>query len=61
MSIRGPVSPALFSLNMLVGTRGGRASTQSELEAMLQKAGVKEVRRTNLEGPNQSGVLVGRV
>jgi len=56
-----PEFPALFSLNMLVATQGGRAYTQTELESMLRRAGVRDVSRTDFQGPNQSGVLVGWV
>jgi ubiquinone/menaquinone biosynthesis C-methylase UbiE len=55
-----PPFPALFSLNMLVATEGGRAYTQTELESMLRRAGVGDVRRLDVQGPNQSGVLAGR-
>lgn len=54
----GPVFPALFSLNMLLGTRGGRSYTEAELSVMLQNAGFHRVRRLDYTGPTQSGIIV---
>lgn len=54
-----PLFPALFSLNMLVGTDGGRSYREDELTAMMAEAGLEEVRRLEFEGPSQSGVLCG--
>ncbi len=57
----GPPFPALFSLNMLLATEGGRTYTASELVAMLRDSGIRDVKRLPVEGPNGSGVFVGRV
>jgi hypothetical protein len=57
----GPLFPALFSLNMLVGTESGRAYSESELADMLAAAGVKDIRRIPVQTPNDSGVLLGTV
>ena len=57
----GPLFPALFSLNMLLGTDGGRAYSQSELSNMLSSAGVKNIRRIPVNTPNDSGILAGTV
>jgi SAM-dependent methyltransferase len=57
----GPLFPALFSLNMLVRTDGGRAYTQSELVDMLAAAGVTDIERLAFVGPTQSGILAGRL
>jgi SAM-dependent methyltransferase len=57
----GPLFPALFSLNMLVGTDGGRAYTQAELIDMLTAAGVGDIQRLPFIGPTESGILAGRV
>jgi len=54
-----PLFPALFSLNMLLGTKGGQAYSESELFSMLEKAGVKQVKRTPFVGPNESGIITG--
>ena len=55
----GPVFPALFSLNMLLGTPSGRAYSDNQLREMLEKAGVKQVRRIRFDSPNDSSLLVG--
>lgn len=57
----GPLFPALFSLNMLLGTEGGQSYTNRELGDMLRQAGCREVRRLPVRGPNDSGVLAGVV
>ncbi|MBJ6800906.1 methyltransferase [Geomonas propionica] len=56
-----PVFPALFSLNMLLGTPEGQAYSQGELFDMLLKAGATEVRRLPIELPNGAGVIAGVV
>ncbi len=55
----GPLFPALFSLNMLVGTPGGQAYSEREIRDMLARAGVRQVRRLPFRGPNDSGILAG--
>lgn len=57
----GPLHPALFSLNMLVGTPGGRAYSGAELARMMTAAGARDVRRLPLELPNGAGILAGTV
>jgi len=57
----GPLFPALFSLNMLVNTPGGRAYAEGEIRAMLEGEGVRDVRRLSPDLPNGAGVIVGRV
>jgi SAM-dependent methyltransferase len=57
----GPEFPALFSLNMLLGTESGRAYSESELREMLAQAGVREIRRIPVRTPNDSGILAGTV
>ncbi|MFA7403531.1 MAG: methyltransferase [Pelobacteraceae bacterium] len=57
----GPLFPALFSLNMLLGTPQGRSYTQGELEEMMTAAGVGSIRRLELNLPNGAGVLAGIV
>jgi len=56
-----PLFPALFSLNMLVGTSEGRAYSESEIKGMLEAAGAKDVQRIPLDLPNGSGVIAGTV
>jgi len=57
----GPLFPALFSLNMLLGTHGGRSYTQRELEEMLGEAGVGKLRLLDFIGPTESRILTGVV
>ena len=57
----GPLFPALFSLNMLLGTPQGRAYAQGQLEAMMRAAGAASIRRLEIDLPNGAGVLVGIV
>lgn len=54
-----PLFPALFSLNMLLGTRSGQSYTQQELVTLMQTAGLCEVRRLPLDLPNGAGVMTG--
>lgn len=56
-----PVFPALFSLNMLLGTPDGQAYSEGELVGMLAAAGATEVRRLPLDLPNGAGVMAGIV
>jgi hypothetical protein len=56
-----PLFPALFSLNMLIGTPFGQAYTEGELRAMLTAAGLRDVRRLHMDLPNGAGVIVGTV
>ncbi len=55
-----PLFPALFSLNMLIGTPDGQSYSEPELAAMLRQAGLEEVERIPLDLPNGAGVMVGR-
>ena len=55
----GPLHSTLFSLNMLVGTHGGQAYTQSEIAAMMEKAGARDIRRLEAELPPGCGIMVG--
>jgi len=55
-----PLFPALFSLNMLLGTPQGQAYSEPEIGGMLRQAGLLDVRRIPLEAPNGVGIMVGR-
>ena len=55
-----PVFPALFSLNMLLGTPAGKAYSESELVQLLQAAGLERVERIALDLPNGAGVICGQ-
>jgi hypothetical protein len=54
-----PLYPALFSLNMLLGTPDGKSYSQGELFSMLGAAGAGNLRRISLELPNGAGVIAG--
>ncbi|WP_027359593.1 methyltransferase [Desulforegula conservatrix] len=54
-----PVFPALFSLNMLLGTEGGQSYSVAELQDMLRNAGISEIRHIRLPEPNPSGIVIG--
>jgi hypothetical protein len=60
-SMDGPPGPALFSLNMLVGTPDGQAYSQAQLFEMLATAGAVNLRRIPLDLPNGAGVIAGNV
>jgi hypothetical protein len=55
----GPLFPALFALNMLLGTDGGQAYSQVQVETMLKDAGLRTIERRPLDSPNDSGLLIG--
>lgn len=55
----GPEQPALFSLNMLVGTPCGQSYSTGQVKAMLERAGLRDVRRLDFQGPNVSGIVCG--
>ena len=56
----GPLFPALFALNMLLGTDGGQAYSHAQVETMLAEAGLQAVERRPLDTPNASGLLMAR-
>jgi predicted O-methyltransferase YrrM len=57
----GPLHPALFALNMLLGTPAGQAYSAEQLLDMLTEAHVKNIRRISVKTPNDSGVIIGYV
>jgi hypothetical protein len=56
----GPLFPALFSLNMLLGTADGQSYSEEDLAAMMAEAGLSNVRRLVIDLPNGAGVMSGR-
>jgi hypothetical protein len=56
----GPPFPALFSLNMLLGTEAGQSYSGKELYDLMTEAGLSDVHRLVLELPNGAGVMCGR-
>jgi SAM-dependent methyltransferase len=59
-TLDGPEFPALFSLNMLLGTPGGQSYSGAQVRAMLAAAGLTDIVRLDFSGPNSSGVIAGR-
>jgi hypothetical protein len=57
----GPLFPALFSLNMLLGTASGQAYSEHQLSDMLSGAGVRNIHRIAIDSPNDSGIISGTV
>lgn len=55
----GPQFPALFSLNMLLGTEAGQSYSEGELTKMMKEAGLSDLQRLPLVLPNGAGVLCG--
>jgi SAM-dependent methyltransferase len=51
-----PLFAALFSLNMLVGTRAGSSYSEPEYISWLREAGFSDVRRVRLPGP--AGLMI---
>jgi hypothetical protein len=60
-SMDGPLFPALFALNMLLGTESGQAYSQAQLEEMLKKNGARNIKRLPFQGPTESGILVAEI
>jgi len=60
-SMDGPLLPALFSLNMLLGTDSGQSYSEDQIIDMLAAAGVKDVRRIAVQSPNDSGIIMGKI
>lgn len=56
---KGPLHPALFGLNMLVGTARGQAYTEGELAAMLRAAGAGDIERIPVALPNGCRIIGG--
>jgi len=52
-----PKFAALFSLNMLVGTKAGVSYSESEYTEWMRAAGFREIKRVRMPGP--SGLMIG--
>lgn len=59
-TLDGPVFPALFSLNMLLGNHG-RSYAEKEIRDMMSRAGVRDIYRLDFQAPNDSAILCGVV
>jgi len=55
----GPLFPALFSINMYLGTPKGQSYSETQIADMLKAHGVQYIKRLTFEGPTQSGILSG--
>lgn len=53
-----PLFPALFSINMMLGTPGGRACTEDQTQRMMT-AGIRGIERLPFTGPTEAGILAG--
>jgi len=60
-SMDGPLFPALFSLNMLLGTESGQSYSEEQIIDMLTAVGVRDIRRIAIQSPNDSGIILGFV
>jgi len=55
----GPLFPALFSINMFLGTDNGRSYSEAQIFSMLKNQGIKDIRRLDFIGPTESGIICG--
>ncbi len=55
----GPLFPALFALNMLICTAEGQAYSEAQLREMLEKCGISNIHRIDMNSPNGTGIIVG--
>jgi SAM-dependent methyltransferase len=55
----GPLQPALFTLNMLVGTPEGDTYTESEVRGWMAEAGFGHIRR--IDTPSSTGLMTARL
>ena len=58
-SLDGPLHPAIFSLNMLVGTKNGQSYSDGAIRRMLERAGIEKIRRIPFQAKNDSAILAG--
>lgn len=57
----GPLFPALFSLNMLLGTDAGQSYSERQIRDMLAESGVRNIHRIPIDSPNDSGIIAGTI
>ncbi len=55
----GPEFPALFALNMLVGTDNGRSYSRKEIVVLLEKCNFQNIEHRKLQVTNDSSVITG--
>jgi len=54
-----PLWPAVFALNMLVHTDGGRTYTEGEVKDWFKRLGLRKVRRLKIALANGAGIIAG--
>jgi hypothetical protein len=54
-----PMFPALFALNMLLGTDSGQSYSESQIRQMMERAGLSQIERLDYQGPTDSSIIVG--
>ena len=54
-----PLHPALFSLNMLIGTPSGQSYSQKEITVMMLDADLDNIRRVVIDLPIGAGIIAG--
>lgn len=55
----GPMFPALFALNMLLGTESGQSYSESQIRHMMEAAGLSHIERLAYQGPTDSSIIIG--
>jgi SAM-dependent methyltransferase len=58
-SMDAPLFPALFALNMLLGTDDGQSYSESQIRQMMERAGLTKIVRLPYQGPTESGIICG--
>ncbi|MCP4670572.1 MAG: methyltransferase domain-containing protein [Desulfobacula sp.] len=56
----GPLFPALFSINMFLGTDKGQSYSEAQIFGMLKNQGIKDMHRLDFIGPTESGIICGQ-
>ena len=58
-TLDGPLHPALFSLNMLLGTAHGQSYSEQQIMDMMREAGAEALKRFPFHPPGESGIIAG--
>jgi predicted O-methyltransferase YrrM len=58
-ALDGPPFPALFALNMLLGTPHGRTYSERQIRDLLAEVGAVDIKRIPVQTPNDSGIIMG--
>ncbi|QTA83934.1 O-methyltransferase, family II [Desulfonema limicola] len=58
-TLDGPLFPALFSINMFIGTDKGQSYSEADLQEMLEKSGISNIHRIDVSSPNGAGIMSG--